>query len=401
MVKLLKIRFGIMLLVAALLATVMLVGQNFLQQNVAGAVETEDVAVVEQIDVVGAAEGVLVTAEPYNVEAVEVANVDELPEAIAALEDVIRRANDVRVAFTYRTLMGSRPEDVWGRFNGHELPVHLMQRDFDFLAKVESAIIVANDVLETSIEHFELKEAATILETTIAPNGSYHNPNNLPTSWLETLPNGDPRNLPWNMDVAVGQEWTWSNELNPSRINAFKCLGPQFTGEIQNLTSAIDTSLFHSGEYWYGNCGLYNHYWRLRTSHNEATSEFDGQYVYSSFFPAVAANFRFQEIINPNNGRIEQDHIFRSAVGFQCLRPAITDNPFFESDQFARNEDGFIIWELMDNHELCARHLGDDWQENHIMPGNGLTYSERWRHFPGSFSLTFGIQTLDQRTLIP
>jgi hypothetical protein len=163
----------------------------------------------------------------------ESTNVDEaaFAHALETVADAQRRTLEVLIAFNVRVSIPTPPM-------GENDP-SLQDRAFrDLVADAhDSAEIRINEILENASNNYfeaseQLLELAAELIAVIEPNGPYPNLNNIPEAWLQaSLPNGDPRNLPWGSDHAIGPEAfvisnSNSNSLNLTLGNYLYCYGP-------------------------------------------------------------------------------------------------------------------------------------------------------------------------------
>ena len=226
----------------------------------------------------------------------------ELREALDALEHALAMAEEVRAAMEFRAndteprittdsrmipevltleeefLISSRAITAL-RYQGLDVLHAAMIQDQEFANAVEAAIYHTQTAMETILEGDtnigEILELRDQLVGIYEPNGPYENRHNFPTQWLAALPNGDPRNLPYQWRVEIGPEviaTTWREAGIPLPGNNSEAPG-DITGtfEIDLFTSTatcIGPSIWNFDADWkehvFGGLGGYHRgrgYW--------------------------------------------------------------------------------------------------------------------------------------------
>jgi len=205
------------------------------------------------------------------------------------------------------------------------------------------------------------------LKSVYEPNGPYENLNNFPAHWLANLPNGDPRNLPFNSTAGIGPESLGFERLGLTTNNFVigmgamqtQCFGDRFV------------SMLETGEEDYlreGHCGVWKIDAQVGLNIEDAFASTGGIGVeHASQSPSRDALFDGPEnaFISPQMADIFNLGFGNGFTLCQQVNTIANDPISSNGFGFERDINGFLVVRLQD---WCA----DEWLTDSVLPNGGM-----------------------------
>jgi len=211
-------------------------GANIFTRDVAAAAEIYSQTDTEKVFEAQVDEGI----QEYASQAAKDIEIDLVDNAVYELNDVIRRANEVRVSLQRQIEIVTNTNNILGR-PGSQARQDRFADDVAWHASIIDAIANADFQRDNALSTNDsdevivsaLQNLSAELIDVIERWGPYPNENNIPEQWLrDNLPNGDPRNLPSGVaETGIGPEsiniWQSqnNNQTNAMFVQLF-CTGP-------------------------------------------------------------------------------------------------------------------------------------------------------------------------------